>query len=86
MIPRTKCHVGHSGDGMTDDIDPHNEQNREERGDESREKEDNGEEKKELQIDKSNCCEEEEGKRSFCDQEYSYRYDGLYENDNKKYG
>lgn len=86
LIPRAKCHIGHSGDGVTDDINSHNEQNREERGNESREKEDDGEEKKEFQIDESNCCEEEEGKWSFCDQEYPYWYDGLYENDNKKNG
>lgn len=35
LISRVDCHIGHGGDRMTDDINSHNKQNREERRDES---------------------------------------------------
>lgn len=51
LISGSDRHIGHGGDGMTDDIDSHHEQDREERGNERREEEDDGEEEQEFEID-----------------------------------
>ena len=84
LVSRSDCHIGHGRDGMTDDIDSHNEHDGEEWRYESRKEQDNGEKEEEFQIDESDGCENHERERSVGDQKHPRRYEGLYGDDEKK--
>ena len=84
LIPGTNRHIGYRRDGMTDDIDSHDEKYGKERRDKGREKENDGEKKEEFQIDKSDRHEKKNGEGGLRYEKYGGRYDGLYEKNKKE--